>query len=147
MTSISTVEQLYAELGVRVRAEREARQWTQETLAAQVGVSRSSIANVERGQQYAPLHVVLELAKVFRVPLETLVPTPAEVTVRYGAGHASAGAVVNIGGERQALPPEVARLVGTLFAPPDRRDPVGRHAASHGRNARPRTSPMDRSSE
>lgn len=124
MTSQTTVEQLYAELGLRVRAEREAREWTQETLAVKVGVSRSSIANVERGQQYAPLHVVLELAKVFRVSLDALVPTPAEVTARFGATQATSGAVVNIGGERQAISADLARLVGTLFAPPERRTPL-----------------------
>lgn len=56
----------------RVRQLREAAGLTQADLAERVGVSRQTIIAVE-AEKYAPsLELAFRLARVFRVPLETV---------------------------------------------------------------------------
>jgi transcriptional regulator with XRE-family HTH domain len=47
---------------------------TQEVLASQVGLTRSSITNIEAGRQRIQLHVFLEIAAALDVPPERLLP-------------------------------------------------------------------------
>lgn len=65
----------------RVRELRQARNWTQEYLAAAAGVSRQSINAIER-QRYTPsLPLALTLAGLFALPVEqifSLHPFPEE---------------------------------------------------------------------
>lgn len=54
----------------RVRELRQTRNWTQEQLAAQVGVSRQSINSIERNRYIPSLPLALLLARAFACPLE-----------------------------------------------------------------------------
>lgn len=54
----------------RVRELRLARDWTQEHLAAAVGVSRQSINSIERDRYVPSLPLALLLARVFGVPVD-----------------------------------------------------------------------------
>jgi len=45
---------------------------TQEELAARVRVSRQTIISIEKGNYTPSVHLALELARVFRVPVEKL---------------------------------------------------------------------------
>ncbi len=56
----------------RVREFRQARNWTQDHLAAQAGVSRQSMNSIERGRYIPSLPLALALAEVFACPLEQL---------------------------------------------------------------------------
>jgi len=50
---------------------------SQDELAEKVDVSRSSLANVERGVQRVMLHQAIEMSKALNVPLQTLIqPVP-----------------------------------------------------------------------
>lgn len=66
----------YVEVGRRVRRMRLAGQppWTQEQLARRVGLTRSSVANLEAGNQRVPLHTLIQVAQVLGVPVVELIP-------------------------------------------------------------------------
>jgi transcriptional regulator with XRE-family HTH domain len=72
-------ERLYRLLGERLRKLRKRAGTTQAELAAQVGLERTSITNIEKGTQKVPLHVLFRLCEVFRVQLSELVPPVSEV--------------------------------------------------------------------
>ncbi|HTV16145.1 MAG TPA: helix-turn-helix transcriptional regulator [Acidobacteriaceae bacterium] len=56
----------------RVRELRLARNWTQEELAAAVGVSRQSINSIERDRYVPSLPLALLLARAFHCPVDHL---------------------------------------------------------------------------
>jgi putative transcriptional regulator len=56
----------------RVKDLRTSRAWTQEHLAAAVGVSRQSINSIERGRYIPSLPLALLLAQVFETPLDQI---------------------------------------------------------------------------
>jgi transcriptional regulator with XRE-family HTH domain len=67
----------YREFGERLRRGREGR-LSQSQLADRVGLSRASIANIERGRQRVPLHMLRVFARELGVdPIELLPAGPA----------------------------------------------------------------------
>lgn len=72
------VEPLYGLIGAQVRAAREAAGLSQEQLAANVGLSRTSITNLEMGRQQTPLHVLYAIADAVGTPLKSLLPETIE---------------------------------------------------------------------
>ena len=75
MTDVSS---FYRHVGARIAAVRDGeRKLTQEALASLVSLSRTSIANIERGRQQLLLHHLCEIAKALRVDPTELLP-PAE---------------------------------------------------------------------
>lgn len=126
---------LYLEVGVRVRRRREELRKTQDELASAVGLSRSSIANIERGQQHAPVHVLLWLAEALGVDVGTLLPTHYELVALTTAGW-DVKKQVSIGGESSGLSPDVVQLVGALLTRPSQAP-----ARSRGRPAARRSGP------
>jgi putative transcriptional regulator len=56
----------------RVKELRMARGWTQERLAAAVGVSRQSINSIERDRYVPSLVLALTFARVFGFPVEQI---------------------------------------------------------------------------
>ncbi len=69
---------LYIEVGRRIRAAREAAGLSQEALSESVGLSRTSITNIEAGGQQMPLHVAVRIAQALDQPIDELLPPPAE---------------------------------------------------------------------
>jgi len=66
---------LYIELGILVRKNRDRLKLTQETLAERVGLSRTSITNIESGRQKILLHHLFLLAEALSVSPQALLPT------------------------------------------------------------------------
>jgi transcriptional regulator with XRE-family HTH domain len=76
---LTPLEQRFYEIvGERVRRLRSDR-LTQEGLASRVGLKRTSITNLERGNQKVPLHVLLRLSRALSCELAALLPTTAEL--------------------------------------------------------------------
>jgi transcriptional regulator with XRE-family HTH domain len=69
----SNVDWFYRGFGERLRAARGKR-LTQEELGQRVGLSRTSIANLEAGRQRVPLHMLYVFARELGVPAASLLP-------------------------------------------------------------------------
>jgi transcriptional regulator with XRE-family HTH domain len=71
---MDVTDEIYATMGRRVRARREDLRLTQADLAAKIGLSRASIANIEGGRQAVLLHQFLALAEALTIPPMDLIP-------------------------------------------------------------------------
>lgn len=72
-------ERLQREFGQRVQRIRKERDIRQKRLALDLGLTRTSISNIEQGRQRVFLDQVYRLADRLDVPLEALLPSPQEV--------------------------------------------------------------------
>jgi transcriptional regulator with XRE-family HTH domain len=112
-------KRLYAALGTRLKRLREADRGpdgklTQGALAREVGLERTSITNIERGNQKVPLHVLYRICEVLQVPVADLLPTqaeaqPAEKQERVGE--------VTFSGRNVKTTPLVAQRLAQLMNP------------------------------
>jgi transcriptional regulator with XRE-family HTH domain len=112
-------KRLYAALGTRLKRLREADggpdgKLTQGALAREVGLERTSITNIERGNQKVPLHVLYRICEVLQVPVADLLPTqaeaqPAEKQERVGE--------VTFSGRNVKTTPLVAQRLAQLMNP------------------------------
>jgi transcriptional regulator with XRE-family HTH domain len=66
----------------RIKELRESRGWTQEKLAALVGINQSYLSALERGTQEPTIGTCLGLATIFGVPVEEIYPQPAQIILR-----------------------------------------------------------------
>lgn len=74
--------------GRLLRAQRESRGMTQENLASQAGLSRTSVVNIERGRQGVSLGTLYRLAEALHCLPSRLLPAPGvapTVEVRIGS--------------------------------------------------------------
>ena|SRR5712664_1587999 len=69
--------QLYKDFGRLVRDHRRRLKITQEQLAEQIGLSRTSITNIEQGRQKVLLHQMFALAESLKIRPEALLPAVA----------------------------------------------------------------------
>ena len=73
-TATNPVDALYEEIGDRIRKEREELGFTQSDLAQEIGMLRTSIANIETGRQRLPIHVLFNIARALGVTPKRLLP-------------------------------------------------------------------------
>lgn len=66
--------QFYEEVGIRIRDARNSAEIKQETLATQLGLSRASIINLEKGRHRPSLLLLVEIATVLMCDYTSLVP-------------------------------------------------------------------------
>ncbi len=69
MPDATAVDELYLGIGDRIRRIREESGTTQATLAERIGLSRASVANIERGRQHPPIHTAYAIAQAFGLQL------------------------------------------------------------------------------
>lgn len=82
----TSIEPIYREIGLRISEIRHRRSLTQSALAALVSLSRTSIANIERGEQRIMVHDLIEIATVLQVMISRLLPEePQEAGTRVKA--------------------------------------------------------------
>jgi len=76
-------KRLYQALGERIRRLRESRsgerRMTQAELARLVGLERTSITNIERGNQKVPLHVIYRVCEALGITITDALPSVIEV--------------------------------------------------------------------
>jgi transcriptional regulator with XRE-family HTH domain len=67
-------QELYLQLGRRIRAARKHAGLTQAELAASISLSRTSVTNIERGRQQILLHTLYDIASTLRIDPANLLP-------------------------------------------------------------------------
>ena len=76
----ATNRNFYLALGQRIAKARQPRM-TQEALAKKIGLTRTSIINIEKGRQQVLVHTLLDLAGALEVPPASLIPAQDDLTV------------------------------------------------------------------
>lgn len=102
-------KKLYALLGERIKRLRRMQtpEMNQEKLGQILGLTRTSITNIERGKQKLTVDALYKLCETFSVEVSALMPTLTEVVV------APAKQVV-VGGQSFEVPAKTANYVNTL---------------------------------
>jgi DNA-binding XRE family transcriptional regulator len=70
-----TVDAFYRELGTQIVQIRKDRNITQEQLATILGLTRTSVTNIEKGRQKILFHTCVMIAQALSVDLMELMPT------------------------------------------------------------------------
>jgi transcriptional regulator with XRE-family HTH domain len=115
---------LASAIGVRVRQERQSRQWTLDRLAEAAGVSRRMVVNVEQGAANPSVGTLLRLSDALGVGLPTLVEPPQRTPVKVTRHREGAALWSSESGGRGVLvagtePPDVLELWDWTLAPGD----------------------------
>ncbi|MDQ6794932.1 MAG: helix-turn-helix domain-containing protein [Chloroflexota bacterium] len=77
------MEPFYPEFGDMLRAARKAKGVSQDEVSKGVGLSRTSVANIERGRQRLSLHLLMDFARVLDVePCDLLPPLHPEPDIK-----------------------------------------------------------------
>jgi transcriptional regulator with XRE-family HTH domain len=74
------VDDLYAQFGRQVRAARREARLTQQEVAERVGLTRTSVTNIERGIQHISLRQLYLLAAAVGLHPAQMLPRPEEAT-------------------------------------------------------------------
>jgi transcriptional regulator with XRE-family HTH domain len=72
-------DEIYRGVGRKIRQTRENQRLSQDSLAQRLGISRTSMVNIEAGRQRAPLHVLWQIAELLQTKLILLIPSPEEL--------------------------------------------------------------------
>jgi transcriptional regulator with XRE-family HTH domain len=75
------VDAIYLAIGSRVRDIRLASRITQAAIAAEAGLSRQSVANIEKGRQRFMVHTLLDISRALGVDPISLLPTDKTSTI------------------------------------------------------------------
>jgi transcriptional regulator with XRE-family HTH domain len=102
------VDAIYLAVGSRVREIRQATRITQAAIAAETGLSRQSVANIEKGRQRFMVHTLLDIARALGVEPVSLLP-------------AAEGLKVSLDVDQFGLSPKAKRFVLSVLESKGRR--------------------------
>ena len=74
-------DRIYQQIGIVIRSRRKKLSMTQQQLAAHLGISRASLANIEVGRQKVFVHHLYALAAALRLKPDELLPLPTAFAV------------------------------------------------------------------
>ena len=75
------IDKIYEEIGARVRSARLKADVNQDTLAAYLGLTRTSVTNIENGRQRPSIHLLILIAKCLEIDMLALLPNDATETI------------------------------------------------------------------
>jgi len=78
---VSNEEEFYARLGARIAEERKLSSLTQQDLGDAIGLSRTSVTNIENGRQPLQVYTLMRIAARLKVPVEVLLPMEGNVSI------------------------------------------------------------------
>mgnify|MGYP000881373652 CR=1 FL=1 len=76
-------DQIYYWIGRAIQRRRIVLSMRQEDLAAAVGLSRTSMANIEAGNQRSPVHVFIQIANALSITYLNLIERSVEMEEKY----------------------------------------------------------------
>jgi len=70
------IEDLYKEIGERIKEKRENRKpkFSQQKLSKRIGISRTSMVNIEKGRHHIQIHTLYHIASALGTDIEFLLP-------------------------------------------------------------------------
>lgn len=71
---MGTIDPIYKDVGRLIRVRRGAVGVTQESLGHSIGLTRTSINNIEHGRQAVQVHTLLAIASALSVDATSLIP-------------------------------------------------------------------------
>ena len=74
MKDIAQQSEFYRQLGESIRKCRKKRKLSQDALAKLIGLTRTSLTNIESGRQHPPLHTFCEIVDQLKVDFSELLP-------------------------------------------------------------------------
>jgi transcriptional regulator with XRE-family HTH domain len=78
MCHVPDIDPFYRRLGSRIRDRRRQQQITQEAMAAHMGLTRTSIVNIEKGRQHLAVHQLVRMSDLLGCAPGDLIPSPQE---------------------------------------------------------------------
>jgi transcriptional regulator with XRE-family HTH domain len=75
----SDITRFYRSLGQAIRRVRRKASVTQAALGEAVGLSRTSITNLERGRQHIPTHILIAIGRSLNTDPRELLPSASEL--------------------------------------------------------------------
>jgi|SRR5579883_6448 len=80
------LNEFYRQLGEGIRRARKQRKLSQDALAKLVGLTRTSLTNIESGRQHPPLHTFCDIVEQLKVEFADLLPRPLPATAAVDIG-------------------------------------------------------------
>lgn len=71
-------DSFYKRMGDRIRERRQAKRITQDRLAAHMGLTRTSIVNIEKGRQHLAVHQLVRVSDLLGCAPGELIPSAQE---------------------------------------------------------------------
>lgn len=100
--------ELYRTVGRQLRERRETLKLSQNTIADDVGVQRTSITNIESGRQKPPLHLLYSICLALKIELADVLPKTRDVELRRVVD-------VEVNKETKQMPPKAAHLLEQMM--------------------------------
>ncbi len=100
--------ELYRIVGSRIRQRREKLKLSQNKIADDVGVQRTSITNIESGRQKPPLHLLYSICLALKIELADVLPKTLDVELRRVVD-------VEVNKETRQMPPKAAHLLQQMM--------------------------------
>lgn len=73
-----SADPFYRRMGDRIRERRQAKRITQDRLAAHMGLTRTSIVNIEKGRQHLAVHQLVRISDLLGCAPGDLIPSAQE---------------------------------------------------------------------
>lgn len=73
------IENFYNDLGEKIKVERLRQRISQEELAKYIGLTRSSIINLEKGRHRPSVYQLLQIAAMLNIEYTKLIPVPLKI--------------------------------------------------------------------
>lgn len=72
------MSELYNWIGKKIASIRQEQGLSQTQLADKIGLTRSSVANIEKARQFPPIHILFKISVSLSISIEDIIPTKSQ---------------------------------------------------------------------